>query len=276
VRGLLVLLCASLAVPHEPARRVPSGRAVALVDSPRRWDLDDAIPHDGDYARGARLDAAGKFVEALRAYSAALRALAAPSSLSRFGPDLEGRCVEAWRAKIMWQREQTEHIVEGESYAQVMPTVAVAHFNLAAAYHRKVLALRSYLGRAPRRLWEQARAEYLHALEIDPRHVLARLGLAALLAAADLHDEARAEVAVLGRHRDDEDLALYVAAFEAANGDDDAAMAALARVAPRAELRRWALRVSDFDGLRGDPRWLRMFAPVAGDDEALLVDCRKR
>jgi hypothetical protein len=276
VKAALVLACVWLSAPHDPPRSLTSGHAHAVHATARRWGLDDALPRDSEYARGVRLDAQGKWVEALRAYTGALRDVAGPQSLARFGADLGGRCADAWRTKITWQREQSEHIVEGESYAQVMPGVAVAHFNLAAAYHRKLLSVRAYLGRAPTRLWELARSEYARALSLDPHHALARLGLAALLATAGKHEEGRAEVAVLGRRRDDEELALYMAAFYVADDDDDAALAALARIAKRGELRHWALYSSDFDGLRGDPRFVAMFERVAGDDESLLRDCGKR
>lgn len=244
-----------------PAAAAAGGGSVAHGNAARvrrqtgtRAGLEAGMPRDGAYARGILLDARGQHVEALREYAAALAEL---DSLAAVAQSPDARFL-SWRAKVAWQREQSEELLERDAYAAVMPGSVIAHYNLGATLHAKFLSVRAFLGRGPKLLWNGAMAEYREALRIDPRFSPARLGAAALYADAGLFEPARAEFAQVGRRRDEDDFAMRVAAYYASIGEADEAFAYLARAVTRLDQIRWALRSNDFDALRTDERFARL------------------
>lgn len=253
-RGLVWMLAATLAAavlaPTWSRADGRSSRHVRRGGTPRAG-LERGMPRDSAYARGIRLDALGQHVDALREYDAAVRELAGLAVVA--GP--RDPRLRGWRAKVAWQRDASEDLLERNAYAAVMPQSLVAHYGLATSLHEKYLSVRAFLGVAPRALWESAHAEYHEALRLNPRHAASQLGLARLWADGGDLARARAEFSRLGRRRDDEDLALGVAAYYAAIGDGDRAFDYLVRAARRLDQRRWAALSNAFDPLREDPRW---------------------
>lgn len=223
--------------------------------------LEEGLPEDGRYARGLLLDEAGRHVEALHEYTLALDE--ARSWAERKGAPRERYL--AWRAKIAWQREMSEEVLEQEAYVAVMPGSALAHLALGRALHAKYVSIRAFTGRRADGLWERARFEYVRAAALDAANAVPRLLLAKLYADAGRQDEARREYVQLGARRDDDDLALHGAGYYAAIGELDASLARLARAVRRPEARRWALCSNDFDRLRADPARAARFAALVGD-----------
>jgi tetratricopeptide (TPR) repeat protein len=253
---------------EEPAVRVSTGGAARVSRGAERpLGVERTLPRDGAYARGIRADAQGRHLDALREYSQALSDL---ESLSATTTDT-ARCLTAWRGKIAWQRDESEMLLEQEAYAATMPQSVVAHHNLATAYHNKFLAVRAFLGRGPRALWERARDEYLLAIELDDDHAPARIGLASLYAQAGRLRDARVTVAGLGRRAGEPSLALQIAAFHTAAGELDEALDRLEAVTLRSEQRRWLVRSNDFDALRGEARFRKLVTADDGADE----DCER-
>jgi tetratricopeptide (TPR) repeat protein len=255
-----------MGVPDQGGVSVESGSRQVIRDATRRRSLDEGIPSDGAYARGIQLDAEGRHADALRAYGDALGELRGLSRLTARG------CAPLWRAKIYWHREQSERLLEEEAYVSVMPTSALAHHNLGAAYHAKFLSIRAFLGRAPRGLWDKAAASYKNALAVDSRYAPARLGLAALYAEAGDRTAARAQLALVSRRLEDDALLMHFAAFYAAVGDVDAALATLDRAVIHGDNRRWAVRSNEFDVLRDHPQFKSLMAP-SRLEAALLDKC---
>jgi tetratricopeptide (TPR) repeat protein len=228
--------------------------------------LDAGMPTDGAYAHAILLDAQRRSADALKEYGRALDELdgldrlMAPSRV----------CMDRWRARILGQRELAERSLEEEAYAEVVPTSAPAHANLADSMRARYLAVRSFTGRIPRALWDGARAEYERALEIDPRNVQARIGLASTWADGGDVPRGRIEILSLGRRVKEELFAVPLAAFSLAAGDPDDAIDRLAHADLRPEERRALLVGSLFEGLRPDPRFRAIFpspelAPLVGD-----------
>jgi tetratricopeptide (TPR) repeat protein len=253
--------------PSATATEVSSGGRHRVQAARRRWSPDEGMAVAGAYAQAVALDANGQHVQALRAYAAATAALDGQIAL------VTEPCQAMWRARVAWQREVTERLLEQQSYVVVMPGALLAHFNLGLTLHQKFLAVRAFLGRGPRLLWSEALAQYRAALELDPHHAPTHLALAALYAEAGLRDEAARTAAAAGRRRNTNDSAPYLAMYLAAMGDRDGALAALATGLPGIETRRWALRGNAFDTLRNDPRWAELFP--GRDDAALLHACRR-
>ncbi|MBI4511714.1 MAG: hypothetical protein HY698_18925 [Deltaproteobacteria bacterium] len=220
--------------------------------------LENGLPRDGSYARALALDERGKHADAVREYTAALAELG--GFATRTGQSEER--ANNWRAKIQWQREQSEEILEQEAYSAIMPGSAMAHYHLARARHEKFLSARAFFGTGPALLWLRAREEYLLVLDLDPRHALARVGLAQLLANGGYLAEARRQFSQLGDKLRDPDLALSVAGYLAALGDRDAAFPFLARAVTRKEQARHAWRSNSLDPLRCDGRFAAVLAHV--------------
>jgi tetratricopeptide (TPR) repeat protein len=248
-----------------PALRVSTGDgALVRRGDERPLGVERTIPRDGAYARGIRLDAEGRHLDALREYTQALADLDSLSAATA----KDARCLGAWRGKIAWQRDESEMLLEQEAYAATMPQSVVAHHNLATAYHNKFLAVRAFAGRGPRALWERARDEYLIAIALDDDHTPARIGLASLYAHAGRTRDARVTIAGIGRREAEPSLAVQIAAFHTAIGELEEAIDRLEAVKLRSEQRRWMVRSNDFDALRGDARFRRLVTADDGADEA--------
>ena len=253
------------------ARTVDSGGVDQLVINPRYpQGLEAGMELRGTYARAIRLDRAARFVEAARIYAEASSEL--ESLASQTSPN--AKCLLGWRAKSEWQREEAEQILEQQSYVEIMPGSTLAQFNLGLAYHGKMLAVRAFRGRVPRRLWDRAAAAYRAALEADSRFAPARLGLAALYAAAGDEVTARDELARIGRRHDDPALGVYVAMAEAALGERDAALRVLAHAEVRPHQRRWMVRSNFFDLLRDAPEFWALVDTELPLDESFVTTCR--
>jgi tetratricopeptide (TPR) repeat protein len=232
------------------AARVVKTRAVARIG------LEAGMPGDGSYARAIELDAEGHPGDALREYDAALSELDGFAELTGAGAEERSR----WRRKIRWQREQSETLLEQAAYVSVMPASPLARYHLGEAYRAKFMTVKAFLGRGSRPLYDSAVAAYREALRLDPRNSGARVGLATMYAAAGRAREARLELAKLGRRKNDESLALGLAALHAALGEDDDALALLERLPADPLTVRWLAESNDFDGLRDAARFQALLA----------------
>src|SRR5690348_5303456 len=76
---------------------------------PRLVGLDAGLPRDGGYARGIAADMDGRFGDAVRAYDDALGELDGLAAITTSDDR-----ADAWRRKIVWQREQSEAVLEEE------------------------------------------------------------------------------------------------------------------------------------------------------------------
>jgi hypothetical protein len=246
--------------PRPDHASVRTHAARVQIAAAKSVGLEVGLPRDGSYARAIAADAEGDFGEAVHAYDDALGELAGLAGLT----SASGDQLAAWRAKIRWQRERSEDILEEQAYVSVMPTSVLARVRLARALHEKFITTRAFLGRGPRLLWNLSVGSYHDALALDSRCVAARLGLAALDAEVGHLGDARAEFAKIGRRRDDQLNALFVATYYTMLDDKDDAFTYLARAAIDNDTRSWIEASNDYDSLRDDPRFARI---VGGDKD---------
>src|SRR5262245_47516046 len=111
--------------PLESAAAVASGRRVELRRAGGGQQLETGLAPDGAYARGIGLDAQGDPAGALKAYSEALAEVNGLAELSS-----TPSCALLRRAKVAWQRQESEKLLEQKAYASVMPASPMAHLNL--------------------------------------------------------------------------------------------------------------------------------------------------
>ncbi len=218
-----------------------------VLPAPR--SADAGMPPDGLYALGLRLDAEGRFSEAVQKHELAVAELLRPTGGV---PPNEGarRLVE----KARWEAELSG-LLGGRSYQRPFEPLALRpddglarRARQARAYHAKWLTLRGFHGQAVPMLLRRALEQYagVVAERPDPGD---RLALAALLWASGARLSAEREAArVPAELRGRPELAIDVAMWHAARGEAEAAVQALDRAPGR--LRAELLAASVWDLVR--------------------------
>ena len=263
LRPLLVAL-AVLAVAHvATAEPAPTGLATSrthlLRVRPRvAPGVEAGMPRTSAYAQAMALDLQEKFE------LAAARYREAEVEFGRMKPPAGGPTVlEAWRRKARWQSYWSQQL--GLRNRGYRPWGGIATGDLGHGYYMKFLAARAFTGQAPLGLAAKARIHLEASIRNEPDNVFARLSLAALLHELGDHGQAQREflrITLDSAQREDPMLALRLAAYHAAAGDRERAIAQLDKALRRPYLYRTLREMLDwsneFDRLRDDPRFRQL------------------
>ncbi len=244
----VILLCGVLVVAA-PGDAFAQADAMRRVVLPAARSADAGMPQGGLYALGLRLDAEGRFTEAVRMHELAVAELLRPTGGV---PPNDGARRLAEKAR--WEAELSG-LLGGRGYQRpfeplaLRPDDALARrARLARAYHAKWLTLRGFEGRAVPMLLRRALEQYAGVLAERPDPA-DRLAMAALLWSSGAREVAEREAArVPATVRERPELAVDVAIWHAARGEAAAAVQALDRAPGR--LRPELLAASMWDLVR--------------------------
>lgn len=259
-----LLVSSSAAAHDDDALGLATGRGhLVRVVASATVGIEAGIPRDSAYGQALDEDLKGHYYKAYRLFMKAVQEFHAQKAQRPFDKRLADWATKAQQqanisSSLNSQQRYRRRYYWGRSYYN--------HFNYAYNLHQKWLALRAFGLEPPRKLAEEAAKSYSEALRLrysSYRHTSqypeARLNLAGLYQELGKTAEAQREFQKVARPFGYAHW-LPLAYYYTVTGQRAKAVEALERgVRSSSWRRRFTYPLSFYDGLRGDPRFERLF-----------------